>query len=230
MHTFTTGMTSLDLISLTVFLAAWSLYTVIADHSPLQHKTISAAMDRQRLDWMQQARRRELRMLDSGILQILVTGISIFASTTIFVIGGLMAGMGYNVELTQAFASVPFATENTPELWSIKLGLLLCIFIYAFFKFAWAIRLANYCSILLGALADKDEADSEDAEKRTIAAAKMAALCGHHFNRGLRANFFALAAVGWIFSPAFMMLATLLVVLILIRREFASKAVQALRY
>ena len=41
--------------------------------------------------WMQQARRREFRMIDSSILGVLVSGVSIFASTNIFVIGGLIA-------------------------------------------------------------------------------------------------------------------------------------------
>lgn len=216
-----------DMIALGVFLAAFFLYGLIADHSGLQRYSISNAMDRQRRNWMQQARHRELRMLDSNVLQILMNGISIFASTNIFVIGGLIAGIAYNEQLSEAFSRVPFAVQISPALWSMKLALLLGVFVYAFFKFAWAIRLANYCAIMVGALPSHKEPESLAAEAQTEAAAKLSALCAYHFNRGLRANFFGLAALGWFFSPTLFIVGTVASVLILIRREFFSGALKA---
>jgi len=220
-------LSNADLLALGIFLAAFVLYGFLADHSPLQQYSISAAMDRQRRNWMQEARRRELRMLDSNVLQILMNGIGIFASTNIFVIGGLIAGIAYNEQLSDAFSRVPFAVQISPALWSLKLALLLAVFIYAFFKFAWAIRLANYCAIMVGALASPNEAEGPNAEARTEAAACLAALCAFHFNRGLRANFFGLAALGWFFSPWLFVSGTIFSVLILVRREFFSGALKA---
>ena len=218
-----------DTLALLIFLVAIFGYTYAVDHSRFSQYSITAAMDRQRSNWMQQARRREFRMIDSSILGVLVSGVSIFASTNIFVIGGLIAGIAYNADLSAAFSSVPFAEPITPGQWSMKLTLLLCIFIYAFFKFAWAIRLANYCAIAVGAMCDPKDAETPQAEARAVAAAKLAALCGHHFNRGLRANFFGLAVLGWFFSPWLFIAGTALVMLILLRREFFSKALQALK-
>ncbi|NVJ68735.1 MAG: DUF599 domain-containing protein [Alphaproteobacteria bacterium] len=218
-----------DLLALAIFLLVFVLYGFLADHSPLQRKSISAAMDRQRRNWMQQARHREMRMLDSNVLQILMNGISIFASTNIFVIGGLIAGIAYNEQLSDAFSRVPVAVPISPALWSLKLTLLLGIFVYAFFKFAWAIRLANYCAIMVGALTGHDDAAGQDSEERADAAAKLAALCAFHFNRGLRANFFGLAAIGWFFSPWLFMAGTVFSVVILIRREFLSDALKTVR-
>lgn len=222
-------MSDSDLLALVFFLAVIFAYTLVTDHSSLRARSISAAMDRQRENWMQEARRREFRMLDSNILGVLVSGVSIFASTNIFVIGGLIAGLTYNEELSAAFSSVPFADPITPGRWSIKLTLLLGIFVYAFFKFAWAIRLANYCAITVGAMCDPAEGDSELAAARAKAASRLAALCGHHFNRGLRANFFGLAVLGWFFSPWIFMAGTFFVVLILARREFFSGALAVLK-
>ncbi|NVJ97416.1 MAG: DUF599 domain-containing protein [Alphaproteobacteria bacterium] len=218
---------TMDLVALGVFLGIFFLYGLLADHSALHKYSISAAMDRQRRNWMREARHRELRMLDSNVLQILMNGISIFASTNIFVIGGLIAGIAYNEQIADAFSRVPFAVPITPALWSLKLAVLLGIFVYAFFKFAWAIRLANYCAIMVGALAAHDAAESSDAEARTEAAARLAALCAYHFNRGLRANFFGLAALGWFFSPQLFIVGTIFSVLILLRREFFSGALRA---
>lgn len=219
----------IDIIALALFLCFMLLYGFLADHSSLKRHSIATAMDRQRYNWMQQARRRELRMLDSNILQILMNGISIFASTNIFVIGGLIAGISYNEQLSDAFSRVPFAVQISPALWSLKLSLLLGIFIYAFFKFAWAIRLANYCSIMVGALAAHNDAEGPEAEARCVAAARMAALCAFHFNRGLRANFFGLAALGWFFSPWLFIGGTIFAVGILVRREFFSGALATVK-
>lgn len=223
-------MRTIDMWALVFFAVVVGLYTLITDHSALRQKSISAAMDRQRDNWMQAARFRELRMIDSSILGVLVSGISIFASTNIFVIGGLIAGLAYNEELSSAFSSIPFAEPISPGRWAIKLSLLLAIFVYAFFKFAWAIRLANYCAITVGAMCEPEDGATDVAAARARAASRLAALCGHHFNRGLRANFFGLAVLGWFFSPWLFMVGTLFVVLILVRREFLSGALAAMRH
>lgn len=225
-----THLGAADMAALGIFIGVVSLYGFVADHSALRRHSIASAMNRQRHNWMEQARRRELRMLDSNILHILMFGISVFASTNIFVIGGLIAGVTYSERLAEAFSKVPFAVETPPALWSLKLALLIVIFVYAFFKFAWAIRLANYCAIAVGALKSHDDAEDDLAADRVEAAAKLSALCAYHFNRGLRANFFGLAALGWFLSPWVFIGGTLFSMLILIRREFFSGALAAVKH
>jgi uncharacterized membrane protein len=51
---------------------------------------------------------------------------------------------------------------------------------------------------------------------------------GSHFARGQRAFFFALAYLGWFVSPWLLMLTTTAVVLVMWRRQFASKIRAAL--
>ncbi len=71
----------------------------------------------------------------------------------------------------------------------------------------------------------------DTAEASRLAAATAATLSirsGHHFNRGLRAYFFALAALGWLIGPLVLVAMTLLVVAVLYRREFRSRALAAL--
>ncbi|GHF25579.1 membrane protein [Kordiimonas sediminis] len=225
----TTVLTTLDLVAFGFFLVIWSVYTFLADNSPLRHKSISSAMDQQRKAWLQESLKREIRMLDTGVMQILITGVGLFASTTIFVIGGIVAGISYTGELSAAFSSLPFIVANTAEMWVIKLGVLLAIFVYAFFKFAWSVRLANYCSILIGGLPKPEDAGEQKSIRKAEAAATISSLSGHHFNRGVRAYFFALAAVAWIFDPVLFMISTVLVVAILARREFSSKSLAAIR-
>ncbi|WCL53163.1 DUF599 domain-containing protein [Gimibacter soli] len=218
-----------DYEALAFFLFVWAGYTLLTDASFLRPRSIAAAMERQRQRWFEEAFRRDLRILDTGILQILMSGMNMFASTSIIVIGGLFAAMGYNEALAGALARMPFATPSSPEQLMVKLAVLLAIFIYAFFKFAWAIRLSHYCAILLGgfgfALAEPSEAD----QQRVAAAARLNTLCGLHFNRGIRAIFFGLATVGWFIGPVFYVASTLFILAILARREFGSAAAAAVK-
>ena len=49
-------------------------------------------------------------------------------------------------------AELPFAQQVvTQRLWEIKIVLLVLIFVYAFFKFSWSIRLFGFASLLVGA-------------------------------------------------------------------------------
>jgi len=217
------GFGALDMEALGLYLLIWFGYTFAADHSPLKTLSIAYAMDRHRTRWLTEASNRELRMIDTGVLKILVTGISFFASSTIFVIGGLIAAMGYAPELSRAFAHIPFADALTPDGLALRIGLLLAVFIYAFFKFAWAFRIANYCAVVIGSMSDNRYDEDDKARlKRAHVAAQLSAASGHHFNRGTRAYFFALAALGWFISPLFFVASTLVVLVILVRREFAS--------
>ena len=48
--------------------------------------------------------------------------------------------------------ALPVNLTPSPALWEVKCIGLILIFIYTFFKFAWAYRLFNYVAILFGAM------------------------------------------------------------------------------
>lgn len=224
------GFGAWDAEALLLFLIIWGGYTHLADKSALKTRSISYAMDRHRRRWLTEASGRELRMIDTGVLKILVTGISFFASSTIFVLGGLIAAMGYAKEFAGAFVHIPFAQTLTSDGLALRIGVLIAIFIYAFFKFAWAFRISNYCAIVIGSMSDFRYDENEKARlQRAETAAELSSLSGHHFNRGIRAYFFALACLGWFIGPAFFVASTLAVLTILIRREFFSRPATLVR-
>lgn len=218
-----------DALALAWFVAAWTGYTVYADHGPAKGRSITAAMNARRQAWMTEASRREVRIVDTQILGNLLTGIGFFASTTIFVVGGLIAMLGVAEQGALALGRLPLAVDTDAAAWEGKVVLLLVIFIYAFFKFAWAFRLANYCSITVGSLPAEVGDRPEEAARIAAAATGLSRISGHHFNRGLRAYFFALAALGWLVGPAVFAILTAGVVAVLYRREFRSAALDAVR-
>ena len=97
------------------------------------------------------------------------------------------------------------------------------IFVRAFFELTWALRQFNYCSILIGGIGM-----GAAYTPQALAAAKVANRAARHFNTGLRAYYFGLAALAWIIHPIALIIASLLVLRELHRREFRSAVREAL--
>lgn len=90
----------------------------------------------------------------------------------------------------------------------------------------WSLRQFNYCLIIVGGIGrEADQAAFAQAE----VAARVANRAARHFNTGLRAYYFGLAAITWIVHPLALITASLLVLAELHRREFRSVVREALR-
>lgn len=217
-----------DYIALAWFLLCWFGYTLVADKSRLSRHSMSSAMSGYRRRWMLEMLRRENRIVDTQILGNLLNGAAFFASTTILAVGGLVALLGATEEAIGVLADLPLAVSTPRLVFEVKVLLLVTIFVYGFFKFAWAFRLYNFCSVLIGA-APVEWRDNPEAEAIAARAAVVNDLAASHFNRGLRAYFFSLATLAWFLHPLLFMAASALVVRVLYRREFRSKSLKAVR-
>ena len=71
---------------------------------------------------------------------------------------------------------------------------------------------------MIGASPVRDERDTEAAKDITDKGARLNIVASHHFNRGMRAFFFALGYLGWFIHPFIFMTATTFVALVLYRR------------
>ena len=222
------GFTLWDTAAFAWFGFCWAGYTAFADHSRWRHRSITAAMNRERGRWMTEMLARELRMVDIQIVGNLLRSLGFFASTTILLVAGLIAILGATEQAVETLAALPFAVPTTEAVWHVKVLLLVTIFVYAFFKFAWAFRLTNNCSILIGA-APAAPADPTRAAAHAERAAVIVGLAAFHLNRGLRGYFFALAALAWFLHPAIFAFVSTWVVLVLYRRDFRSRALRAVR-
>jgi uncharacterized membrane protein len=216
----------LDFAAFVFFCVAWAWYTLFARSGRRQQRTISAAMNTFRRQWLLEMSRRETRLVDINALASLAHNMTFFASTTILVIGGLFALLGSSERAIGALAGLPLAVTTSQTAWEVKVLLLILIFVYAFFQFAWASRMSNYCAILIGAAPPPGSPNSVGHAER---AARMTNLMGHHFNLGLRAYFFALAFLGWFVHPWLLIIATSSVVMVNYWREFRSPELRALK-
>jgi len=128
-------------------------------------------------------------------------------------------------ELTK---ELTYVAKSSKVMWEIKLLTLATVFVYAFFKFAWALRQFNYMIIVMGAFPDPSRAETDYAQSMARRAANLNALAVQTFNRGMRAYYFGLAALSWFLHPWIFISATLLVVLVIYRREFKSRTLRTI--
>jgi uncharacterized membrane protein len=72
------GFTLWDTAAFAWFGFCWAGYTAFADHSRWRHRSITAAMNRERGRWMTEMLARELRMVDIQIVGNLLRSLGFF--------------------------------------------------------------------------------------------------------------------------------------------------------
>ncbi|HWT08863.1 MAG TPA: DUF599 domain-containing protein [Roseomonas sp.] len=215
-------LTLLDWIAVTIFAAAWIGYASVVDRVPsIRARSVIAAMDVHRERWMRAALGRENRIADISAIGNLMSSTSFLATTSILILGGLVAMLSAPDIGRRVVAILPWTAVPDEAMWEVKIALLLVIFVNAFFELTWALRQFNYTSTLVMAMPPGAVAQAE-------AAARLANRGARHFNTGLRSYYFGLAALAWIIHPLALVTASLLVLRELHRREFRSAAHDAL--
>lgn len=218
---------ALDLISLAVFAACWLGYTWFSVWHTTARPSLMSAMFVYRRQWMREMQRRDNRIVDTAAIANLLQPCTFFASTTIFILGGVVALLAAPDQFIGIVSDLPFAKREARLVFEIKIMLLLAIFGYGFFKFTWAMRQYSTCTVLVVSAPPKDTAPDayEDHVER---AALMASFAGENFNLGVRAYYYGLAALAWFVHPIAFVTASVLVTAVLYHREFLSRALGAL--
>ncbi|WP_420337292.1 DUF599 domain-containing protein [Roseibium sp.] len=218
------ALSQLDYSAAGLFLVAWLGFNLLIDLGPLRKKTLSYAMETQRRNWMLTMATREVRIMDTAILSGLQQGTAFFASTALLAIGGSFALLDATDRILQVAGDLSIPVSDSRALWEIKVLGLMLIFAYSFFKFGWAYRLFNYASIVMGAVPERSQGDPDAIREIAGKAGELNVLAGRHFNRGQRALFFAIGFLGWFAGPIAFAILTVAVFLVLLRRQFSSKA------
>ena len=221
--------TPLDLAALGYFLLATLIYRLFAGRPGFEGRSLVGAVQQQRVRWMVNMAKRENRMLDAILLGGLGQGNAFFASTSAIAVGGLAATLGSGEKLQALLNNLPFVAPATPLIWEVKQLLIMAIFVYAFFKFAWAFRLSHYAAIMIGATPAYEAGGDKDCLDHAERTARLIGIAAGHSNSGIRSFYHAIAALAWFFHPLLFMLATTWVVLILARRDFFSRSLRLIR-
>ena len=219
-----------DWVALLAFFSAWVGYARFAKRRAETQPSILASTNRVRRAWMLQTTRREVRVVDAVVMQSLSSSPSFFASTTILIIGGLLAVLGTTDKANEFVRDIPFAAQTSVLVFDLKVLLMLGIFVYAFFRFTWSMRQYTFGALLVAAAPEAQQFEKENIPRDEFAdrAGHVVSLAAETFNDGLRSYYMAFAAIGWFFSVWVFMVASLGVVYILYQREFRSEVLGVL--
>lgn len=215
-----------DIIAVAWLLLCWFGYTRFSERKAAGRNLIGV-MARHRERWMIEMLTRENRMVDIQIINSALNNATFFASTTILIMAGLFAVLGALEDVIAVVRDIPFAVRTSRALWETKVIAMMLIFAHGFFKFAWAMRQFNYCALMVGAAPTTNNPGEEDFAYAR-GGAQVASLAAKHFNHGMRAYYFGMAALSWFLHPLALLPSALLVVLVLYRREFRSRTLKAL--
>lgn len=214
-------------VALGFFMLCWFGYARYSDRRDRQEHSLFSATNRMRLNWMREVLGRENRSIDAIIIGNLTRSFTFFASTSMFVLAALVSMLGYRDRVNAVLIEIPFAKISEGGFWQLKIFLLILIFVYGFFKFTWSMRQYNYVNMFIGAAPDY-RVRKEEHEALAQQGAKLTVNAARHFNNGLRAYYFGLAALAWIIHPYLFMLATAWVIRVTHRREFRSATMKIL--
>src|SRR5690606_33922499 len=122
--------------------------------------SLSVIMNMQRRRWVANATRRETpfdAILSGNIMQ----SVSFLASTAVLLVLAVFAVFGQLAALMEALDSLSFERSYTVLDVQLHLGVMLTMFVLAFFAFTLSLRQFNHFCIMLGAL-DHDRITSEE--------------------------------------------------------------------
>ena len=213
--------TVLDAVGLGMLIGSWVLCSLVVENAPKSHPSTSQIMAEFRREWMRTFVQRDPRIFDSQIIASLRQGTAFFASASMIAIGGGFALLG-NAERLRGVAQDLTLESDPIFLLEVKLLVLLLFAANAFLKFVWSHRLFGYCSVIMAAV--PNDPDDPKALPMALQAGEVNITAARGYNRGLRSVYFGIASSAWLLGAGPLILATLVTLLVILRREFASQS------
>lgn len=217
-----------DFVAAFVFLVCWLGYGQLANFIATRRPSMITAVRTFRHRWIERICERDNHIADAALLSNLIRGALFFASTTVFILGGLAALLGTAPKISEVLSQLPYATDPDPRLAELKALVLILLYIYAFFKFTWSAWQYNVLSIMVGAMPGSG-AESKVRAAYAEAGARVVTLAGESYNNGVRAYYFSIPLMAWFFHAWLFIAATVAVTIVLYRREFYSPVLVALK-
>lgn len=195
-------------------------------HLFLRHKlktdpgyTIQAINAQARRAWVEAIMNREgAEILAVQTLRNAIMGPTFLGSTAVLLMIGSLTLTGQGDKLEQTWHALNLFGAVKAPLWLTKILLLLLDFLVAFMCFAQAVRL----NIHVGYMINVPKDDPRRLPPTFVAAQLNRA--GHYHWIGMRAFYFAVPLVFWLFGPLFMVGASLVTVAILHRLDHVHPA------
>ncbi len=224
-----------DIFAFFWFICCWFGYAQFARYAARKHNSLSSVLYRYRKEWVRKLSITGMSEVDSELLSSLEKQVSFMGSTSLLILASLVTVLSTSSEMFLNLDNLSFVTEVPLEAIQMKLLLLICIFIYAFFTFSWSIRQYGFCFILFGSsfhtvkyYKEAEDYSAQAANRDYKSVAKVLDRAAHSYNFGLRAYYFAMAVLAWFINAWVFIAACAVTAWVLYRREFLSSSLQAL--
>ncbi|MBW4981126.1 DUF599 domain-containing protein [Mameliella sp. CS4] len=224
-ETLRDGFTLWDAAAVAWLLLAWQGASWLIEHPPRRRPSTSVIMADYRRSWMKVFVTRNPRIFDSQIVNSLRQGTSFFASASMIAIGGGFALIG-NADRLRGVAQDLAPSVDPVVVLEIKIMVMMLFAANAFLKFVWSHRLFGYASVLMAAVPNEPEHPA--AYPRARKAGEINVTAARSYNRGLRSVYFGIAASAWLVGAWALILATLVTLAVILRREFTSASREVL--
>lgn len=205
---------------------AASILLVIAYHLFLRHKvkkdptyTVQAVNRIARTAWVETIMHDGKKdVLAVQTLRNSTMAATFLASTSVLLIIGVLTLSEQGGRLEATWHSLNLIGARHPELWLAKLICLLLDLFVAFFSFAMSIRVFNHVGYMINV--------PLGLKHKMITPAHVAThlnRAGRFYSIGMRAYYFLVPLVFWLFGPHFMLASTIGLLLVLYRIDRAPK-------
>jgi uncharacterized membrane protein len=219
-----------NMLALGWFIMAVRGYQTYAIGASKRKDSLAGVLHAYRQRWMIRMIGRDMRMADIGAVANLERYVTLFASSSLLVLAGLVTLVGYTDDVVHIGRGIPFLPPQSSLEWQFKLFVLILMFVYAFFKFTWSLRQYGFATVMISSapVVYGDISENKELMEHVNRSAKVLSMAANNFNFGLRAYYYSLAVLTWSIHPFVFMATTCFVVYILYSREFNSSSLAEL--
>lgn len=168
--------------------------------------------------WVESVMRERRDILAVQTLRNSTMAASFMASTAILLIIGVLTLSAQGDKLSGTWHSLNFLGHISAEMWLFKLMMLLLDLLFAFFAFSMSVRLFHHIGYSINVPLDRQ---IERTQPRHVVAQMNRA--GIFYHIGMRAYYFNVPLLFWLFGPLFLMGTTALLIFLLYHLDRAPR-------
>ncbi len=189
-------------------------------HNP--HYTVQAVNRHARSEWVKSMMGDPARnIVGVQTLRNATMAATFMASTAILLIMGTLNLSGQASKLLDTWHLLNFFGSSLPTLWIVKLLCLVTTFFVSFFAFSMSVRLYNHVGFQLSV---PSSGHTQHLTPHTVAIHLNRA--GSFYSVGMRAYYFSVPLVFWLFGPLFMLIATFVLIAVMYHVDRSPKGLQ----
>jgi len=171
-----------------------------------------------RAAWVESVMRERRDILAVQTLRNSTMAASFMASTAVLLIIGVLTLSAQGDKLSGTWHSLNFLGHASAEMWLFKLLIMLFDLLFAFFSFSMSVRLFHHIGYLVNVPL---ESQLEAVQVMHVEAQLNRA--GIYYRIGMRAYYFTVPLLFWLFGPLFLLGATALLVFFLYHLDRAPR-------